>query len=284
MENVLSVDVENWYNRKLFINQHEKLKNISQYDQIKKSMDYTLNIFKKYKKTTTFFVLGEVAEKYPEIIEKISDDGHEIGLHGYSHIDLKNLTISQFKNDLKKSVNIIYRIIKEKPKGFRAPNFSLKKNHGWVLKTLARNNFLYDSSIFPSNVHFVHSYRAKPYIYFPSFHCPFLEDTNQSKIIEFPLLTRKILFWRLPIAGGFYLRIFGSNLLINSIKIMNKQGYPAMCYIHPWEIYGFPKIELSIFKKIFGYYNIPCNKLFEHLIKNISINPAIEILKKYEFI
>jgi len=278
LKNVLSIDVENWYDRSICQEQYGERKLKPRYTLLSDSIDLILRLFNKYKKETTFFILGNVAKENPEILERINDHGHEIALHGYSHINLSSLSIIDFRNDLKKSIKLFKKLIGISPKGFRAPNFSLGERQGWALKLLSMNSFLYDSSIFPVFTFKYGSNKTRTCPYYPSFSSPYYEDTTQSKIIEFPLLTRKFLFWRLPAAGGFYLRLFGSNYILESIKKMNKRGYPAMCYAHPWEIFGFPQVRLPLLTKVYGYYRIPCNKLLEHLLKNIKCSPTIDIL------
>ena len=101
---------------------------------------------------------------------------------------------------------------------------------------------------------------------------------HEPQLIHASESTVKFLGTNWPAAGGFYLRLFGSTYILDCIKKMNKRGYPAMCYAHPWEIFGFPQVRLPLLTKVYGYYRIPCNKLLEHLLKNIKCSPTIDIL------
>ena len=276
MKNIISIDVEQWFHRQLF---NKYLGNINQTSEhILISMRKILQIFRENEKRATFFVLGEVAENFPEIIEEIMNDGHEIAFHGYSHLNLAKIGEEKFEKETKRGIKLINNITREKIKGFRSPNFSLNKETVWALKIIENLGFRYDSSIFPVKTPLYGSGKAPTYPYNPSFIDPVIEDINQSKLIEFPILTRKISHIRLPAGGGFYMRLFGVQFIIDSIKKMNKGGDPAMCYFHPWELCGFPEIDLPFFKKFYAYYGIPCIDKFEKIVKSVDIAPTIEIL------
>lgn len=279
MKNVVSIDVEQWSNRpilKPYLKEEYIDSNI-----IYASVKCILDIFKKYDKCTTFFVLGEVAERAPELIEEIIDGGHEIAFHGYSHLDLFHLGRNGFEKELRDWESVIYPITRERIRGFRSPVFSLSKETVWALNVLRKNGYRYDSSVFPVKTPLYGSDNAPTHPYFPSFENPFSEDKNQNELLELPLLIRDLGFRRIPAGGGFYLRLLGAKFILNSMKLLNKQGHPAMCYFHPWEIFGFPKIDMPFHKKIFSYYGVPCLKGFERLVKNTIITPACEIIGQY---
>jgi len=277
MENIISVDVEQWFHRPIL---RGHLKNIDLASKhVLEASREILQILKKYKRSTTFFVLGEVAEYVPEVVEEITKEGNEIAFHGYSHFTLPEIGERAFEEDVRRGINNIQHITKEKPRGFRAPMFSVNERTVWALKVLERYGFKYDSSVFPTKTQKYGTWSAPTHPYAPSFQDPSKEDPDQAKILEFPLLTREISFLKIPAAGGFYLRLFGANFILESIKSMNKRGYPAMCYVHPWEVYGFPKIDLPFHKRLYAYYGVPCIKHFEKLVRNVEVAPAIEVLE-----
>lgn len=284
MKNVISVDVEQWFHR------FALRRYVKDTDFYSKTFGYLveatqeiLELFDKYDKMTTFFVLGEVAELLPELVEEIAERGHEIAFHGYSHVRLHELGRGKFEEEVKKGVSLLHGITKQKVQGFRAPNFSLNNETLWALRVLADNGFKYDSSLFPAmtpqyglNCNICHPY-------FPSLSNLTKEDPSQKIIAEFPMLVRRVPFFNIPVAGGFYSRLFGLRFVLESIRNINRQGYPSMCYIHPWEVYGFPKIDLPIHKRLYAYYRIPCFQLFEKLVKNVDIAPATEVLETVNF-
>lgn len=281
MNNVISIDVEQWFHRPILKNYIKNIKYDSEH--IVLAINKILKIFKKYNKTTTFFILGEVAEQHPELIKIIAEDGHELAWHGYTHKHLEELNPIKFKKELEKGTMVVKKM-KNKIVGFRAPSFSLNKNTKWILPMIEKYGYRYDSSIFPVKTPLYGSGKAPTHPYNPSFVDPYSEDACQSKIIEFPILTRKIFYLRLPAGGGFYMRLFGVKFIMDSIKMINKEGYPAMCYFHPWEICGFPKIDLPFYKKFYAYYGIPCLDKFEKLIESVDISPAIELLESKNWV
>jgi len=279
MKNIISIDVEQWFHRPI-LRQYIKEKDLDP-NIIFDSVRYVLDIFKKYDKCTTFFVLGEVAEQAPELIEEILEGGHEIAFHGFSHLDLYSLGREGFEKELLDGERIIYPITRERIKGFRSPVFSLNKETVWALEVLKKNGYTYDSSVFPAKTPLYGSGSAPSHPYFPSFKDPFSESSGQTELLELPILVRDLGFKRLPAGGGFYLRAFGVKFILDSIELLNKGGYPATCYFHPWEITGFPRINMPFYKKVFSYYGVPCREGFERLVKNTRIAPACEIVDEY---
>ena len=278
MKNVISVDIEQWFHRFALRGYVEDISVYSSTKHVIEATQKILEIFNKYDKTTTFFILGEVAELIPELVKEIAEKGHEVAFHGYSHAGLHELGRKRFEEEVEKGVNLLYQITQRKVRGFRAPDFSLNNKTIWALSALNDKGFKYDSSLFPTMTpqYGVHTGICHPY--FPSLLDLTEEDPNQN-LIEFPMLIRRVGFFKIPVAGGFYLRLFGPRFILEGIRNMNKHGYPAMCYVHPWEIYGFPKIDMPIHKKLYAYYRVPCLKLFEKLVRNTDIAPAIEVLE-----
>jgi len=279
MKNVISIDLEQWFHRFVF---REYVKDADVYSMIPRNVVEAtrkiLEIFDKYDKTTTFFILGEVAELLPELVKEIAERGHEVGFHGYSHVGLHEVGRNEFREGVEKGVNKLYHITKQKVWGFRAPDFSLNNKTIWALTVLNNKGFKYDSSLFPTRTPQYGLDTGIYHPYFPSLSDLTKEDPNQ-KIIEFPMLIRKVGLLKIPVAGGFYLRLFGPRFILESIRNMNKQGYPAMCYVHPWEIYGFPQTNIPAHKKLYAYYKVPCMRIFEKLVRNTNVAPAIEVLE-----
>lgn len=234
---ILTFDFEFWYNRK-FLRKYLSGKENELNDHIEKSTMLLLNILKRYNQRATFFVLGQLAEKYPEIIKKISQSDHEVGSHGYSHQTLRELGPKKFEEEIKLSKKIIKKIIKKNPKGFRAPNFSLNKKTKWALKILKKNNFQYDSSLHPlKNFKF------------------------SSSITEIP-----------PSLGGFYFRLLPLKLYLILLKSTSKTKIPVV-YLHLHDLFDFlPKINSApLFRKKIAYYGTKyALKKFEKLLKKFN--------------
>jgi len=234
---ILTFDLEFWYNSK-FLKKYLP-KNTNQLeDYTKESISLLLDLLKKYNQQATFFVLGQLAEKYPKIIKKIADEGQEIACHGYSHMPLNELNQNKFGKELKISKNILKNIIGKEPKGFRAPNFSLNKKTKWALGILKKYNFQYDSSSHP----------LKPF-----------KASGQFQQIP-------------PSLGGIYFRIFPLWLYISLIKIFSRIKIPVL-YFHPYEFFKF-SLEIKnapCYKRKIKYWGTKnAWKKFERLMKKFN--------------
>jgi polysaccharide deacetylase family protein (PEP-CTERM system associated) len=253
MLNALTFDLEFWWCSE-FLHHVEPEK---EKDYIEETARPILEILEKYGIEATFFVLGKVAERYPRLVKSIQEAGHEIASHGYSHKLIWQLGRKGFEDDVKKSVDILKSITGKMPGGFRASNFSLNRETSWALDILERLGFEYDSSIFPANRKLIGLY-GEPNAPLQPYRPSKSDITKPAKdgIMEFPLTACRILGVNVPVAGGFYLRFWPLWFLKMAIRNVNKQGRPAIIYVHPWEAYPkIPRRELSFssrFKRRYG--------------------------------
>lgn len=282
MRNVISIDLEQWFHRPIFRN-HVSVAEQRDRQHITRTTEIILQILKKHNKQTTFFVVAEIAEQAPEIVEEISKEGHEIAFHGYKHLELHRLDKGSFDKEVKAGIRIIKRVAKEEPRGFRAPVFSMNRKTSWALQTLIRHGFAYDSSVVPAKTPLYGNLASPYYPYYPSLNDPSKEDRNQNEIVEFPPLTRRVFFVRLPTCG-FSSRIFGINFVLKAIRKMNREGFPSMLYFHPWELCIGPKRHLKWPKSWYAHYRVPFLRDFHFLIKNVEMDRADHVLENYNFI
>ncbi len=268
--NIMSVDLEDYY-CDLPFSEWSKYEN-----RVTKNTKMILEMFEKHNVKATFFVLGYIAEKNPELIKEISELGHEIASHSYAHIDLRKVSKEQFEDDFLKSINILEKITGKKVEGFRAPFFSINENNYWVFDILSKK-ITYDSSVFPVKTQLYGIPNAPRNIYRPSLSNIVNEDKN-GKLIEIPMATHKIpLIGNIPIAGGFYLRFFPYRYMKWGIKKMNKEGNPAMLYIHPKDL--DPEMPRIKEYNWYYYYNLKSAvKKFEKLLKDFKFGTAKEVL------
>ena len=185
-----------------------------------------LEILRRYRIQATFFVLGYVAERHPELIDTIQSEGHEIAVHGYWHHYVSRLTSAEFSMELARTLEAIMSITGEMPVGHRAPYFSVNQTTPWAFDVLRAHGFRYDSSIFPIRNGF-YGYPGMPRF-------PYI--ASEGGLMEFPLSTVRLGGVNWPIAGGFYLRMLPYAFVRWSIRRLNRQGHPAVLYIHPWEL------------------------------------------------
>lgn len=254
MHNIFSVDVEDWFfypeNKHLIRN-----KDKSEYiDILYENINSILYLLQIHSTKATFFVLGELADQFPDIVRMIKKDGHEIASHSYQHKHFKSLNKYEIEQEIINSSTAIYKACGVSPKGFRAPYFSIANQNIHVLDILAKNNFKYDSSIYPISFH--PDYGIANWSVYP--------QRLQDGLMEFPMSVVEILGFRLPCSGGAYLRHYPYRIFKYLFKKVNDQGRPFIFYIHPWELRNSQPIEnISFIRKYRSFNNI--NKTFSRI-------------------
>ncbi len=145
---ILTFDLEFWHNSQ-FLQKYLTGQETGQDDQTEKMVNKLLAWLAEKNQKATFFVLGQLAEKYPAVIKQIADQGHEIASHGHSHRIMADLDPAGFEQEIKQSKELLEKIVNRPIIGFRAPNFSLDKKINSALVVLEENGFKYDSSCHP---------------------------------------------------------------------------------------------------------------------------------------
>ena len=249
--NLLGIDFEDWFHPEL-IQRYITTKNNK--PTIIDCIDKILEWLRKNDTFATFFMVGELLESKPELLDKILDNGHEIGFHTMYHT---RLDTPNFKEKFSEEIKKFAELTKGKSHGFRAPTFSLNHTTSWVIDILEENNYLYDSSIMPAKTRLygIPNADVEPYRISSSS----LEHNDPtSKILEFPLLTTRWLGYNFPVCGGFYLRFLPLKIIERAIKNNIEKNIPATFFIHSWELTPefMPKINLPFSAKFITYYNI----------------------------
>ena len=259
----LSFDIEDWFQVPFVKNNIKR----SEWDNLPSIVfDGTiiiLKLLKRYNIKATFFIVGWIAKKYPSLVKMISDDGHEIASHGFGHQTLDTIEYNDLKDDLYKSIEILYETSGIRPIGYRAPMGSINKKNQWVLNELKAQGFLYDSSIYPSQS-FVHSGNSQI-------------NPRAHEIIsgfwEIPLTVEKYFNIPIPLSGGFYLRFIPFPIFRKLLKKHLLKSENTVLYYHPWEFYtNYPRVIKNPLKYFVQYYNLN------------SVESKLEILlEKYQF-
>jgi polysaccharide deacetylase family protein (PEP-CTERM system associated) len=252
----LTIDVEDWYHPEL-VRSHIDPANVK--GRVSQAIPLILDLLRRHRVKATFFVLGEVARRFPEVVRQIDREGHELGCHGMSHRTLGDLGKEDFRKELQDFEKIMKEILgKFRVKGFRAPTFSLNQDTKWALPLLREFGYSYDSSIFPTKIFLNHLYGVKNAPRFPyriSFDDPGQEDPK-SDFWEFPAALIKIGGYRFPVSGGIYLRVLPFLFFRQALKRMSQEG-PFFVYVHPWEWdRGTPRISLSLFSRWATYFGM----------------------------
>jgi len=249
--NLLGIDFEEWYHLEL-VQRHIKTENRK--PSVINGIDKILEWLRKNDTFATFFMVGELLELKPELLDKILAGGHEIGFHTMHHIRLDSENFREkFSDEIKK----FHVLTSGRSKGFRAPSFSLNDSSSWAIDVLAENNYQYDSSIVPAKTRLygVPDAERRPYRITSK---EIRKNDPTGKIQEFPLLTTKFLGKTIPACGGFYIRFLPTGIIEKAIQRNEESNIPSSFYIHSWELTPefMPKISLPFVDNFITYHNL----------------------------
>jgi polysaccharide deacetylase family protein (PEP-CTERM system associated) len=245
MLNALTIDLEDWYQG--LTSTGRRVDRWPRYeDRVVESTERLLDILAQTKVKATFFVLGYAADQFPELVRQVADAGHEIGLHSYYHRQVSRLTPKEFRSDTIRGRNAVEEASGKQVVGYRAPMFSIDWSTLWALEALLEMGFQYDSSVFPTR-NMLYGYPDAPR--FP--YCPF----GNGSFVEFPLSTVRLLGVNWPVAGGFYLRSLPYAVLKWGLKRINREGRPAIIYLHPWDLDAEQPYPSPTIRERFTHYH-----------------------------
>jgi polysaccharide deacetylase family protein (PEP-CTERM system associated) len=245
--NAMTVDVEDYFQVSAFENHIAK----SQWDNLQHRVQNNtyriLDLFSQHNVKATFFTLGWVAERYPEIVKRIVTEGHELASHGYEHIRVTEQTPEQFRADIKKTKQILEDIGGQAIVGYRAASYSIGANNLWALQVLEEEGHLYSSSIYPVK-HDLYGMPSAPRFSF--------SPENTRNLLEIPITTLQILNKNIPCGGGGFFRLYPYFLSKMAYKYLNSiEHQPGIFYFHPWEIDpDQPRQQNLPFKSRFRHY------------------------------
>ena len=273
--NGLSVDVEDYFqvsNFSSFIRQDS-------WDsfplRVEHNTDKLLELFHSHGVKATFFILGWIAERLPEIVRKIAAQGHEVACHGYQHQLIYDDGPERFREDVRRSKRLLEDIAGCQVYGYRAPSYSITNESIWALDILLEEGFHYDSSIFP--------------VYHPRYGIPgaprhhYVLTRESGQLEELPPATLPIGKFHLPIAGGGYFRLFPYLLTKFGLRCINHGGHSFVFYLHPWEIDpGQPRFrQASRLSRFRHYVNLASTKQkLRKLLKDFHFAPLLNLLEK----
>jgi polysaccharide deacetylase family protein (PEP-CTERM system associated) len=266
--NALTIDFEDWY-QGLEIPHTEWA---GYEDRVIPAGRKLLRILEEAGTRATFFILGYVAEKHPEIVREIAAAGHEIGTHGYSHTLIYQQSPDLFRSEMDRGIKLLEDITGQRVLGHRAPFFSITRESLWALEVLGELGIRYDSSIFP-----VLNYR---YGIADAPRWPYQVEAGQQQLMEFPISTLQVLGRNLPIAGGAYFRIFPYAFTRSAFRSLNSKGHPAVFYLHPWELDPeHPRIPLPRRISLTHYFNLHRTEdRLRRMLRDFKFAPMQEVL------
>ncbi|MEG3166050.1 XrtA system polysaccharide deacetylase [Sphingomonas sp. PB2P19] len=222
----MSVDVEEWFQVGAFERVIDKGDWNSLDSRVEANTDATLALFAESGVVGTFFTLGWVADRYPRLIRRIVDAGHEIASHGWDHQRVFTMDAATFRADLARTRATIEDAAGQTVTGYRAPSFSIDQRTPWAHVVLAEEGYTYSSSVAPLR-HDHYGWREAPRYAF--------KPLPDSGLIELPVTVAQIGKRRLATGGGFF-RLLPSALTDFAVRQVNGADRPAVFYFHPWEI------------------------------------------------
>lgn len=244
--NAMSVDVEDYFQVSAFEGHIKK----NQWDSLEHRVEHNthkfLDIFSEYNTKATFFTLGWVAERYPSIVHRIVNEGHELACHGYEHIRVTEQTPEQFRQDIIRTKKVLEDLGGVEVNGYRAASYSINSENLWAHNILIDVGFKYSSSIYPVKHDLYGIPDAPRFCYHP------IENSN---FLEVPITTIKIANKNIPCGGGGFFRFYPYLFSKWAFHHINKDNQSAIFYCHPWEIDPEqPKQDGLSFKTQFRHY------------------------------
>ena len=226
LRNALTIDVEDYFQVSAFAPYIAR----SDWDQrecrVERNVDRILALLARHETQATFFTLGWIAQRYPQLVRRIAEEGHEVASHGYGHQRASDLTEAEFSADIESAKRILEDLCGTAVTGYRAPSFSIGTSNLWAFDCLARAGYRYSSSIYP----IAHDHYGMP-------DAPRFAHRVNDSLIEVPITTLRLFGRNLPSSGGGYFRLLPyavSRWMLRQVRSRDQQS--AIFYFHPWEI------------------------------------------------
>jgi len=274
MVNALTIDFEDWF-------QVTSLERFIAYPawpgcevRLHESTDRLLRVLRETETRATFFVLGWNADRFPDLVKRVLDAGHEIGSHGYRHQVVYSLSPGQFREDLARSMEAIDRVTGGPPVGYRAPSFSIVGRSAWALEVLRELSLGLDSSVVPARHHRYGIPHAPRY--------PYRIVLNGSgALAEAPISTLAMPGTNLVVSGGAYFRLLAYPAIRWAVRWLNGLGQPAVFYLHPWELDpGIPRYPLPPMLRLLSYANLQTTEdKLRRLLREFKFAPLGEVIR-----
>jgi len=273
LSNALSVDVEEWFQVR---NLEDSVSRESWDARDRRADDAVrrlLDLFERRGVRATFFVLGWIAERSPELVREIDRRGHEVAVHGYGHQSVPSLSPEAFEKDLDRALAALVPLVSRPVEGYRAPSFSLKEEHARYFEVLQRKGIRYDSSFFPGRKSAKTDTRP---------HCISRMDCG---LVEVPVTSVRIGGILLPCGGGGFFRLFPYTMTRFLFRLHRKRGRPVIFYLHPWEIDPEqPRVPLPFSRAFRHRLNISRTfSRLDRLLQDFSFQPIREVLSEHGF-
>jgi polysaccharide deacetylase family protein (PEP-CTERM system associated) len=228
IRNAMTCDVEDYFQVSAFAPYIDRASWPSRECRVEANMDRILALFERTGVRATFFTLGWIAERYPQVVRSIVAGGHELASHGYGHLRASDQTRAEFANDIRSAKALLEDIGGQAVLGYRAPSFSIGRANLWALDELLDAGYRYSSSIYP----IAHDHYGMPeaprFAFYPN---------GPDGLLEVPITTVQMMGRNLPAGGGGYFRLLPYALSRWMMEKVNRDDrQPSLFYFHPWEI------------------------------------------------
>ena len=243
--NALTIDVEDYFQVSAFASCIRRSDWDAMECRVEQNIERILALLADAQATATFFTLGWIAERYPEMTRRIADAGHELASHGFGHQRASQQTEGEFLSDIRLAKAILEDVAGCEVRGYRAPSFSIGTSNPWAFEAIAEAGYRYSSSVYPIR----HDHYGMP-------GSPRFAHEVHPGLLEVPIATMRLLGRNWPAGGGGYFRLLPYALSRWSISRINERDQqPAMFYFHPWELDpGQPRIPGATAKGRFRHY------------------------------
>lgn len=273
--NAMTVDVEDYFHVSAFDGVVPRSQWATLECRVERNTDRLLQIFSDTEIRATFFVLGWVAERYPALVARIAQQGHEVASHGFAHRLVYDLTPAMFREDIRRSKAMLEDAAGAVVDGYRAPSYSITPRSLWALDVLIDEGFRYDASIFPIH-HDRYGIPLSP-------RHPYWLNRSSGSIMEAPASTVRWGILNFPVAGGGYFRILPYAWTRWGIARINRdEQRPAIFYMHPWEIDpDQPRLPSSLLSRFRHYRNLDKTEgRLRRLLADFDFAPMRTVLRE----
>lgn len=276
IQNALTIDVEDYYHVSGFERDIRREDWGNYPSRVAANTRRILTLLESHRIKATFFVLGWVADRFPELVRDIDAAGHEVGSHSYWHRLVYHLTPDEFRDDLCRSRDLLQDTIGKPVTSYRTPSFSITARSLWALDILVEEGFTVDSSVFPIHHHRcgISSAPREPYVH----------ESEQGSLWEFPASVARIAGLNIPISGGGYFRLFPYRFTSHLLGRINLAQQPFVFYIHPWELdHEQPRLGVSTRAMRFRHYvNLHSTEAkFRRLLGQFSFGRLDDVLAQH---
>jgi len=276
MKNAFTVDVEDYFQVEGFAKAIDRSSWEGFRTRVGESNSLLLDILARHKVRATFFVLGWVARKHPEIVRQIVASGHELASHGMSHRLIYSQTPEEFRRETRDAKALLEDLGQRPVVGYRAATYSITSRSLWALDVLCEEGFQYDSSIFPMrhDRYGIPDAEPRPHV---------LTTPGGGRLVEFPISVLRYGGAKIPVAGGGYFRLFPYRFTRWALRKLNSQQQEFVFYVHPWEVDpDQPRVEeASALSRFRHYLNLDrCAERLSRLLGDFEFDTMRSVLAR----